>query len=635
MGKPLLPSISQKPIAAKRLPSPKPKGRLPIGPVYPPIPPPPKKPGLFAKAVGGIAGIIARRKLRKEMEKKQRLTWKDKFKMKIATMKQNLKKRISESFIGTAWRGIKKVAKAVGKVAAFAAVAAWKVGKAVYKTAKFTVKAAKFTAKAFWKASGLIGNMLKGGLSAIFGIGGKKKGKVKKPKALKKKKKVKLASVLSFTPHAIMAKLGFRAIKFVAKSIWKGIKKLIFKAASFFKRLFKLMGKFTNKVGNWMVKLGGGIKDKACRFIVKPLAAMMVTVFGFVTSVVMSPIKFLQWVVPAIFDRVRGAMSNIKEGVKKVLRSTWSIFKKILFNPITIAILIGLLFYFVIPKLLEWLGGGIQGIKDTLWPMFKSIVSKVWGFLTGLWSIITTVGKFLFKVIDYITNPDGWIVKFVMWVIKAFIAIKSWINKMFEVAGKDSIDAMCMWIAGDNIGYVMHLIAGMIMSFWNWLKKKGVVKFAIGLVKGLLAVGKMIATIHITLAESLVRGGWALFRWLIDKIPGVGWVVKKFFGAGPANLGEVLSAFTAPWKRWWSNLDGIFSDDEGEPEVGEQHEYMQEDPTQKNAEKATRARIAVRSLKMKGRPESNLKFLERLASQEGYGHAGSLLTRIQNMNKLY
>jgi hypothetical protein len=88
----------------------------------------------------------------------------------------------------------------------------------------------------------------------------------------------------------LVVKFGWRAIKFVGKSIWKGIKKLAFKALSFFGSLFGLMGKFVNKIGNWIGILGHGITDKTYRFIVRPIASMMVSIFNFVTAIVLSPI---------------------------------------------------------------------------------------------------------------------------------------------------------------------------------------------------------------------------------------------------------------------------------------------------------------------------------------------------------
>lgn len=151
--------------------------------------------------------------------------------------------------------------------------------------------------------------------------------------------------------------MGFRVIKFIGKQLWKGIKKLVFKAVNFFKSLFKMGGKFLNKVGMWMGKLSIGIKDKAYRFLVKPIANIMVTVFNFFTGVLMSPIQFMKWLVPSVFDRILSALSNIGQGVKKALKATGGIFKKILCNPLTIAILIGGAFLFLGKWLYEKLTG--------------------------------------------------------------------------------------------------------------------------------------------------------------------------------------------------------------------------------------------------------------------------------------
>ena len=38
---------------------------------------------------------------------------------------------------------------------------------------------------------------------------------------------------------------------------------------------------------------------------------MMVTVFAFLTNVVMSPARFMKWLVPSVFDRIRDALHSI------------------------------------------------------------------------------------------------------------------------------------------------------------------------------------------------------------------------------------------------------------------------------------------------------------------------------------
>ena len=157
--------------------------------------------------------------------------------------------------------------------------------KAVKKTIVAAWKATKFVAKTFYKAAKFTGKVVKAVGKGAINLG-------KKAVNIVKKAGVKglAIAVLSIAPGKIVGKLGWKAIKFVGKSIWKGIKKLAFKALSFFGALFGLMGKFVNKVGHWIGILAHGIADKSYRFIIKPLAAMMGSIFNFVTAVVLSPI---------------------------------------------------------------------------------------------------------------------------------------------------------------------------------------------------------------------------------------------------------------------------------------------------------------------------------------------------------
>lgn len=155
----------------------------------------------------------------------------------------------------------------------------------VKKTIVAAWKTVKFMAKTFYKAAKFTGKVVKAVGKGVIALG-------KKAVSIVKKAGVKglAIAVLSVAPGKIVAKLGWKAIKFVGKSIWKGIKKLAFKALSFFGALFGLMGKFVNKIGHWIGILAHGIADRAYRFIVKPLASMMVSIFNFVTAVVLSPI---------------------------------------------------------------------------------------------------------------------------------------------------------------------------------------------------------------------------------------------------------------------------------------------------------------------------------------------------------
>jgi len=52
-------------------------------------------------------------------------------------------------------------------------------------------------------------------------------------------------------------------------------------------------------------------------------------------------------------------LSSIASAVKSVMKSTWSVFKRILKNPITIGLIVGGLAFLLIKWLLPKLSGGI------------------------------------------------------------------------------------------------------------------------------------------------------------------------------------------------------------------------------------------------------------------------------------
>ena len=158
------------------------------------------------------------------------------------------------------------------------------VAKAVARTVVAAWKATKFVAKTFYRAAKFTGKVVKSASRAAIA------GTKKLINLAKKGPKAVVLAILSINPGKMIGKLGWRAIKFVGKSVWKGIKALAFKAISFFGRLFGIMSKFANKIGTWIGILSKGIVNRTYRFIVKPIASMMVTIFNFVSSVVLSPI---------------------------------------------------------------------------------------------------------------------------------------------------------------------------------------------------------------------------------------------------------------------------------------------------------------------------------------------------------
>ena len=477
---------------------------------------------------------------------------------------RQLKNKISRSAIGKTYRAIAKTVKFVVKMVKG-------VARAVAKTAKAVWKATKFVAKTFYKAAKFTGQVVKAvGKAAITGV--------KKFINLAKRGPKAVAQAISnIAPGRIVGKLGWKAIKFVGKSIWKGIKALAFKALAFFSSLFGIAGKFVNKIGHWVGILGRGIIDKTYKFIVKPIASMMVSIFNFVSSVVMSPIQFIRWVIPAVLDRVMSALSSIAAATKNVMRSTWGIFKRILFNPITIALLIGGLFFFFGKWLFSKLSGGIGDIKENVVKPIMSFAAKAFGFLKGLASVLFKVGKWLFIAIDWLTNPKGPIAKFIVFVIKTFLMVKAAIKKLVKATGKSSIDVLCMFLAGDTIGLAIHAISGSLVTLWEWLKKTKFIQFVTGLVKSILAIGKLIFSLQTLVLRTVCGAVWQMVR---------------------GNFSGVVDAITKPWKDVWQQIKDLFSGKAFKEEMAV--ELIHDNPVEKNSEQAKDTNISVRSLKMKG-----------------------------------
>ena len=522
-------------------------------------------------------------------------------KKKISFGASKLKNKISNSFIGKTYRAVVKTVKFVFKVIKG-------VAKAVIATVVFAWKATKFVAKTFYKAAKFTGKVAKGAIKGAISLG-KKAVKIVKAGGAK----ALAVAVMSFTPGAFVGKLGWRAIKFVGKSIWKGIKTLALKTVGFFKSLFGLAGKFVNKVAHWIGVLGKGIVDKTYRFLVKPLASLMVTIFNFVSSVVLSPIQFIKWLIPAVVDKIMGVIHNISQAVKRVLKSTYSIFKRILMNPITIAILVGGLFFLLAKWLLPKLSGGIQGIKDNILKPIVSIAKTALGFLTGLGSVLFTVGKWIFKAIDYLTNPKGPIAKFLVTAFQLFLTFKRELKKLMAATGRNSVDILCMFLAGDWIGIALHVIAGKLVQIWDYLKRKPFMRKIIGMIMTLADFGKLFWN-YVTVVPKMLKG-----------------FAKAIFSG---NLKGVFPALTKPWKDLWGSIKDLFS---GKAYKRATTEIVFDNPVEANEEKAKSAVIAVRSLNMvgSGKAESNLKYWQRYQDMIGQARYGDLLPRIQRMNKLY
>lgn len=190
-----------------------------------------------------------------------------------------LKSRISNSMIGKTAKILKNTIKFIGKTTA-------KVAKSAYNTTKFVAKTVVKGVKAFVKASHFVGK-------ALFNA----------PKVIK---------ALVVNPASFVTKLGFKALKFIGKKLWKGIKKLAIKMGKVLGNVFRIGKGFVNKISTYVGKIGRGIKDKAYRFLIKPIASILVTVFGFTMSVVLSPVQFMKSLLPTIMDRFFDLINNVK-----------------------------------------------------------------------------------------------------------------------------------------------------------------------------------------------------------------------------------------------------------------------------------------------------------------------------------
>lgn len=230
---------------------------------------------------------------------------------------------VVKKVVGTAFRVGKKIAKAALKTAKIA-------GKAFLKTAQIIGKGVqKLTTGAAKFVRGIVKGGLKGGVKGVAKF------------------------MNTFSGANILGKIGWKAIKFIGKSIWAGIKKLAKAVFNQLKKMFKFGGKFVNKASTFIGFLTNGIGE-AYVFMVKPMANILVTVFGFVTGILKSPVDFMKFMVPTLLERTMNLVSNIKQYAKSVLRSTWGLFKKILFNPITLIMLIGGLFLIFGPKIIDF-----------------------------------------------------------------------------------------------------------------------------------------------------------------------------------------------------------------------------------------------------------------------------------------
>ena len=317
--------------------------------------------------------------------------------------KNKVKNAISSSPVGKMVRAMTRLVSVITKVVKVVSKVIRTVVKVAVKTAKVVWKTTKFAAKAFVSASSFVGRGVK---ATAVGIG---RGMQRFTNNVKDKGIVR--AVLDLNGAVFVSRLGWRAIKWVGRKIWGWIKKVAQNIAGGFKRLFKFYGKFQNKAKIYLRIILNGLKDKSYRFIGKPIAGMLQAVFAFTVNVVMAPVKFMQWAIPSILERFRNFMSDIRSASYDLMKSTQSIFKKILFNPITIALLVGGLFYFFWPKLVEWVQGGLFSLGRNIIGTVMNWVSSVWSFAKKVWNAVVPIAEAVYKFTMWLTDPNGWMVR--------------------------------------------------------------------------------------------------------------------------------------------------------------------------------------------------------------------------------
>ena len=267
--------------------------------------------------------------------------------------------------------------------------------------------------------------------------------------------------------------------------------------------------------------------------------------------------------------------------MKRCLSATMGIFKRILFNPITITLLVGGLFYFFGPKLLSILSGGIEGIKNTLIPTLTNMASTAWGFIKSVWGVVSWVGSKLFAVVEWITNPDGVIAKFVVQVVGTFLQVKKHITDMIKASGKDSIDALCMFLSGDLIGLFFHYITGVLVKTWEWLKELPLFKKVTSIIKAvgraLYLIGRLPTLFYESLGRAAVAG------------------IKALVGAG--DFSDIIDQLVLPYKNWWRDVKALFG---GEDEFAGRKDAVTVDPLETNLKQREEVQAAMKSLDMAG-----------------------------------
>ena len=206
-------------------------------------------------------------------------------------------------------------------------------------------------------------------------------------------------------------------------------------------------------------------------------------------------------------------------------------------------------------------------------------------------------------------------------MVKSFFEIKKWIGKMMQAAGKDSIDVLCMFIAGDMIGIAIHAIAGMVVKAWNWLKNLKFFKIAFGIMKGVVKIYGMIMKIPMVLGEALLNAGKQLIA----------------IATGQGSVKGIVTEFARPWKEWWNNIKSIFGEAKSSiSSASADSETFDVNPLDTSNETLTNVNATIKKLGGGGKIQENRATLDRWMANVGKDkQTNDILKKLQSMKTIY
>ena len=206
-------------------------------------------------------------------------------------------------------------------------------------------------------------------------------------------------------------------------------------------------------------------------------------------------------------------------------------------------LVLGGIFFLFKDTIFGWITKFFSMLKNGVVSTVTYIATKGWEFLKGLWDFLKWIGGALYNVVKWLTDPDGFVVKTVWTIVKAVMWVKSTITGLVKQAGYDSVDAFCMFLAGDFLGLALRAIAGLVVKLWNWIKKFKFVRMVFGLVKGYIKGMMMIYKLPLTFADSIWKASKAVGKFLL----------------GFGNLKDIGKGFAQPWLNWWNDIKSIFA----------------------------------------------------------------------------